>query len=143
MKRFIRPFFLLLLFILLGMQIAIGQSEIAEQHNPDSAPLPLDELRTFTEVFSRIKNDYVEPVDDRKLLEEAIRGMLSGLDPHSAYLDKESYDELHEGTTGEFGGLGIEVGTEEGFIKVISPIDDTPAQKAGIKTGDQIGRAHV
>ena len=138
MKRIIRPFFLLLLFILLGLQIAIGQSEIAEQHNPDFAPLPLDELRTFTEVFSRIKNDYVEPVDDRKLLEEAIRGMLSGLDPHSAYLDKESYDELHEGTTGEFGGLGIEVGTEEGFIKVISPIDDTPAQKAGIKAGDLI-----
>ena len=77
-------------------------------------------------------------MDDRKLLEEAIRGMLAGLDPHSAYLDKDSYNELQEGTTGEFGGLGIEIGTEEGFIKVISPIDDTPAQKAGIKAGDLI-----
>ena len=138
MKRFIRPLFILLLFLLLGLQMAIGQNELAEQTSAGSETLPLDELRAFTEVFARIKNDYVEPVDDRKLLEEAIRGMLAGLDPHSAYLDKESYDELQEGTTGEFGGLGIEVGTEEGFIKVISPIDDTPAQKAGIKAGDLI-----
>ena len=138
MNRFIRPLFILLLFILLGLQIAAGQNEIAEQQAPGPEALPLDELRAFTEVFARIKNDYVEPVDDRKLLEEAIRGMLAGLDPHSAYLDKESYNELQEGTTGEFGGLGIEVGMEDGFIKVISPIDDTPAQKAGIKTGDLI-----
>jgi carboxyl-terminal processing protease len=138
MTRFIRPFFILLLFLLLGLQMAIGQNEITGQKAAGSEPLPLDELRAFTEVFARIKSDYVEPVDDRKLLEEAIRGMLAGLDPHSAYLDKDSYDELQEGTTGEFGGLGIEVGTEEGFIKVIAPIDDTPAQKAGIKAGDLI-----
>lgn len=138
MTRFIRPLFILLLFLLLGLQIAIGQNEIAEQKTTGSEPLPLDELRAFTEVFAKIKSDYVEPVGDRKLLEEAIRGMLAGLDPHSSYLDKVSYDELQEGTTGEFGGLGIEVGTEEGFIKVIAPIDDTPAQKAGIKAGDLI-----
>jgi carboxyl-terminal processing protease len=105
-----------------------------------SGALPLDEIRTFTAVFAKIKSDYVEEVDDRKLLENAIRGMLEGLDPHSAYLDKEDYLELQESTTGEFGGLGLEVGTEDGFLKVISPIDDTPAQRAGIKTGDLIIR---
>jgi carboxyl-terminal processing protease len=102
--------------------------------------LPFDELRTFTEIFGRIKQDYVEPVSDKKLLEDAIRGMLSGLDPHSAYLVDEEYKELQEGTTGQFGGLGIEVGMENGFVKVVSPIDDTPAQKAGIKSGDLIVR---
>src|SRR3990172_2187923 len=136
MNSFIRPFFILLLCLLIGLQMAIGQNEIAEQQAAGSETLPLDELRAFTEVFARIKNDYVEPVNDRKLLEEAIRGMLAGLDPHSAYLDKNSYDELQEGTSGEFGGLGIEVGMEDGFIKGIAPIDDTPAQKAGIKAGD-------
>lgn len=102
--------------------------------------LPLDELRTFTEVFAKVKNDYVEGVDDRKLLESAIRGMLAGLDPHSAYLDKDAFTELQEGTSGEFGGLGIEVGIEDGFVKVIAPIDDTPAYRAGIKPGDLIIR---
>ncbi len=105
-----------------------------------SGTLPLDEIRTFTSVFAKVKSDYVEGVDDRKLLENAIRGMLEGLDPHSAYLDKDDYLELQESTTGEFGGLGLEVGTEDGFLKVISPIDDTPAHRAGIKSGDLIIR---
>ncbi len=135
MNNLIRSFFILALMFLIGMQIAIGENQSADAN--DEA-LPLDELRTFTEVFSRIKNDYVEPVSDKKLLEDAIRGMLAGLDPHSTYLDKESYEELQEGTTGEFGGLGIEVGMEDGFIKVISPIDDTPAATAGIMAGDLI-----
>jgi carboxyl-terminal processing protease len=87
-----------------------------------------------------VKADYVEPVEDKKLLENAIRGMLSGLDPHSSYLDKDEFKELQEGTTGEFGGLGIEVGMEDGFVKVISPIDDTPASRAGVKAGDLIIR---
>jgi len=100
--------------------------------------LPLNEIRTFTEIFSKIKNDYVENINDKKLLENAIRGMLRGLDPHSAYLDKEAYRELQEGASGKFGGLGIEVGYEDGFVKVISPIDDTPAQRAGVKAGDLI-----
>jgi carboxyl-terminal processing protease len=133
MNTFFRSTFVFLLMLLVGLQFAIGQNE-----ENNTKVLPLDELRTFTEVFSKIKNDYVEPVEDRKLLEDAIRGMLAGLDPHSAYLDKESYEDLQEGTTGEFGGLGIEVGMEDGFIKVIAPIDDTPAQKAGIKAGDLI-----
>ena len=84
-------------------------------------------------IFSKIKSDYVENIDDKVLLKNAIHGMLQGLDPHSVYLDKEAYKELQEGTSGEFGGLGIEVGYEDGFVKVISPIDDTPADKAGIK----------
>ena len=133
---------LLVIFLLsvLYVQIAVSQNETEEQANVQAESLPLDELRTFTEVFAKIKNDYVEPVDDKKLLEDAIRGMLGGLDPHSSYLDKESYAELQEGTTGEFGGLGIEVGLEDGFVKVISPIDDTPAQRAGVKAGDLIIR---
>ncbi|MCC5858896.1 MAG: S41 family peptidase [Ectothiorhodospiraceae bacterium] len=106
----------------------------------DRDSLPLQELRTLSEVFSRIKADYVEEVDDRQLLEDAVRGMLQGLDPHSSYLSPEEFRELQEGTTGQFGGLGIEVGTENGFIKVIAPIDDTPAQRAGVEAGDLIIR---
>lgn len=132
MNSFLRKFFIFLVLLFTGLQFATGQNEPAQEG------LPLEELRTFTEVFAKIKNDYVEAVDDRKLLEDAIRGMLAGLDPHSTYLDAESYKDLQEGTSGEFGGLGIEVGMEDGFIKVISPIDDTPAQKAGIRAGDLI-----
>lgn len=104
----------------------------------EQGALPLDDLRKFTEVFSRIKDAYVEDVSDQELLENAIKGMLSGLDPHSAYLEPEAYTELEETTTGEFGGLGIEVGMEDGFVKVIAPIDDTPAQRAGVQAGDLI-----
>ncbi|MCO8165699.1 S41 family peptidase [Pseudomonas sp. 21LCFQ02] len=102
------------------------------------APLPLDELRTFAEVLDRVKAAYVEPVDDKTLLENAIKGMLSNLDPHSAYLGPEDFQELQESTSGEFGGLGIEVGVENGMVKVVSPIDDTPASRAGIEAGDLI-----
>jgi len=105
-----------------------------------SEPIPFDEIRTFAEVFAKVKNDYVETVNDRQLIENAIRGLLEGLDPHSAYLDKEAFKSLQEGTSGEFGGLGIEVSMENGFVKVIAPIDDSPAQKAGIQAGDLIIR---
>lgn len=104
----------------------------------DAAPLPLNELRTFVEVMERIRTAYVEPVDDATLLENAIRGMLDGLDPHSAYLEPEAFRGLQDTTSGQFGGLGIEIGQEDGFIKVISPIDDTPAARAGIEAGDLI-----
>ncbi len=104
----------------------------------DQGSLPLEDLRTFTQVFDQIRNAYVEPVEDETLLKNAIVGMLTQLDPHSAYLDKNSFEELQASTSGEFGGLGIEVGMEDGFVKVISPIDDTPAQRAGIKAGDII-----
>ncbi|MAM87586.1 MAG: peptidase S41 [unclassified Hahellaceae] len=102
------------------------------------SPVPVDDIRKFAEVFDRIKKTYVEEVDDATLINSAIRGMLSGLDPHSAYLEPSAFESLQESTTGEFGGLGIEVGMEDGFIKVITPIDDTPAQKAGVEAGDLI-----
>lgn len=133
MNHALRNIFICLLFLLAGARIAISEAE-----SPEAEALPLNELRTFTEIFAKIKSDYVEQVNDKELLENAIRGMLEGLDPHSAYLDEDSYKDLQEGTSGEFGGLGIEVGMENGFVKVISPIDDTPAQKAGIKAGDLI-----
>ncbi len=137
-----KAIFILSLGIMLGVFIGLCGSVFAEKGNAevaaDTETLPYEDLRTFTEIFGRIKRDYVEPVSDKQLLEYAIRGMLSGLDPHSAYLVAEEYQELKEGTTGQFGGLGIEVTMENGFIKVVSPIDDTPAQKAGMKTGDLI-----
>lgn len=126
--------------VLLGILATSGQSVWAQQRQGQEAQLPLDELRTFTDVLVRVKQDYVEPVKDKTLLESAIRGMLAGLDPHSAYLDKQEYQDLQVGTRGEFGGLGIEVGMENGFVKVVAPIDDTPAAKAGIQTGDLIIR---
>lgn len=119
-----------------GFALALHFS--AEADRPQASTLPVEELRTLSEVFGRIKSDYVEPVDDRKLIKEAITGMVSGLDPHSAYLDQDAYRELQQSTQGEFGGLGIEVGMEDGVVKVISPIDDTPASRAGIKAGDLI-----
>lgn len=139
MKQFSRNILVLSLGITLGISLSIGQGVFANRDNAE-ATLPLDELRNFTQVFSRIKADYVEPVDDKTLLENAIRGMVSGLDPHSSYLDTSDYHDLQVGTTGEFGGLGIEVSMEDGFVKVISPIDDTPAQRAGVEAGDLIIR---
>src|ERR1041385_4530359 len=125
-------------FILLGavagVLVSLTFQAIAERR----PSLPIEELRAFTEVFGAIKTNYVEPVEDKKLITEAISGMLTGLDPHSAYLDQDAFRELQVGTQGQFGGLGIEVGMEEGFVRVISPIEDTPAFRAGIKPGDLI-----
>jgi len=114
--------------------------QLDEEISDQQAGLPLAELRNFSDIFARIKSDYVEQVSDEELLEHAIRGMLSGLDPHSTYMNKDEYNELKIGTSGEFGGLGIQVGMENGFVKVISPIDDTPAYRAGIQAGDLIIR---
>ena len=112
---------------------------------PDSAmaaapseALPLEDLRTFAEVLERIKTAYVEPIDDKTLFENAIKGMLSNLDPHSSYLDPDAFRELQESTSGEFGGLGIEVGLDDGVLQVIAPIDDTPAAAAGLEAKDLI-----
>lgn len=139
MKARTQNYLLLVTGLMLGVLVSIGHGVFAERET-SRATLPVEELRTFSDVFGRIKNDYVESVEDRELLENAIRGMLTGLDPHSSYLDAEQFKELQVGTTGQFGGLGIEVGMEDGFVKVIAPIDDTPAQRAGVKAGDLIIR---
>ncbi len=125
--------------IVLGTVIGVATS-ISLNVFAFSPTIPLEQIKKFSEVYSRIKRSYVEEVDDKKLISGAISGMLSGLDPHSAYLDEDAFTELRVGTSGEFGGLGIEVGMENGFVKVISPIDDTPAYKAGLKAGDLIIR---
>jgi carboxyl-terminal processing protease len=118
-----------------GVLLSIGIAAVAQR---TTSPLPLDELRQFSNVFAAIKNNYVEDVPDSKLINGAIAGMLADLDPHSAYLDAEAFKEMQTATQGEFGGLGIEIGTEDGFVKVISPIEDTPATRAGIQAGDLI-----
>lgn len=123
--------------VIAGIALSLHFAADAERESLPT-PLPIEELRAFSEVFGRIKSDYVEPVSDQKLINEAINGMLSGLDPHSAYLDADAFKELQVGTQGEFGGLGIEVGMEDGLVKVVSPIEDTPAYHAGIKSGDLI-----
>ncbi len=119
-----------------GVLVSLGVTAVAQRDA--RVPLPLEELRQFSDVFGAIKANYVENVEDKKLITEAISGMLAGLDPHSAYLDADAFRELQVGTQGEFGGLGIEVGTEDGFVKVVSPIEDTPAARAGVKAGDLI-----
>jgi carboxyl-terminal processing protease len=139
MKPKLHNYLLVLIGLMTGVLVSIGHGVFAERENT-RATLPIEELRTFSDVFGRIKNDYVVDVDDKELIENAIRGMLSGLDPHSSYLDAEEFTELQVGTTGQFGGLGIEVGMEDGFVKVIAPIDDTPAQRAGVQAGDLIIR---
>ncbi|HNH90149.1 MAG TPA: S41 family peptidase, partial [Thiobacillaceae bacterium] len=131
----LKQFGLIGIGVVFGAALTLNYSAVAER---EPEPLPIEDLRAFSEIFGKIKSDYVEPVEDKKLITEAINGMLSGLDPHSAYLDNEAFKELQVGTQGEFGGLGIEVGMEDGFVKVVSPIEDTPAFKAGIKSGDLI-----
>ena len=113
---------------------------IANSYAATQPAIPVEELQRFTTVVEHIENYYVNPTSDAALFENAIRGMLAGLDPHSAYLDIEEFSELKASTTGKFGGLGIEVTLEDGFVRVISPIDDTPAARAGIQAGDLIIR---
>src|SRR5881394_3520530 len=137
MMTHIRQASLVLVGVLAGVLLSLNFSAVA-QREAARFPLPVDELRAFAEVFGAIKSSYVEPVEDKKLITEAISGMLTGLDPHSAYLDQDAFRELQVGTQGQFGGLGIEVGMEEGFVKVVSPIEDTPAFKAGVKPNDLI-----
>ena len=138
MKSKIKSVGLVTLGAVAGVLISLQISAVAQRDG--KLNLPYEEIRQFTDVFGAIKANYVEPVEDKKLVTEAISGMLAGLDPHSAYLDAESFNELQVGTQGEFGGLGMEIGAEDGFPKVISPIEDTPAARAGVKPGDLIIR---
>jgi len=140
MNVFTRNFLILLVGLILGVTLALGRVGMAERSETLNGPLPLQDLRVFSEVFEKIKNDYVKARTDQELIEYAIGGMLSSLDPHSAYLNKEDFSELQVGTSGQFGGLGIEITMEDGFVKVVTPIDDTPAQRAGLQAGDLIIR---
>jgi len=140
MSKQYKTFLVLVFGIFVGVSVSLTSSVLAEKKMESTSGLPLNELRNFSDIFARVKTDYVESVDDKTLLENAIRGMLSGLDPHSTYLNSDEYKELKIGTTGKFGGLGIQVGMEDGFVKVISPIDDTPAFRAGLESGDLIIR---
>ncbi len=125
--------------VIAGVAVSLQFSAMAQKQV--EPVLPLEELRQLADVFGLIKSDYVEHVEDKKLLTEAISGMVASLDPHSAYLDKKAYAELREGSQGKFVGLGIEIGlSEDGYIKIVAPIEDSPAYRAGIKAGDLITR---
>jgi carboxyl-terminal processing protease len=117
-----------------GVLISFGLSAVAQR----SPRVPTSEIQQLSDVFGLVKTYYVEPVEDKKLLQDALQGMLQGLDPHSSFLNADAFKEMNDGIKGEFGGLGIEVGTEDGYVRVISPIDDTPASRAGVRTGDLI-----
>lgn len=134
-SRKLRTIGLLSTGLVAGLLLSVGISAVAQRA---STPLPLDDLRQFSNVFEAIKNNYVEEVTDEELISGAISGMLTDLDPHSAYLDAEAFKEMRTSTQGQFGGLGIEIGSEDGFVKVIAPIEDTPAERAGMQAGDLI-----
>lgn len=136
MQATFKKFGLISTGILIGLLISLNLTALAEKLGVSD--LPIDELRVFAEVYSKVKSDYVETVADKKLIDEALTGMLQGLDPHSAYMDKDAHKELQAGTQGEFGGLGIEVAMEDGLIKVVTPIEDSPAYKVGLKSGDLV-----
>ena len=130
----LNKFLLMLSIVLLSINTAVATPKKQKQKEPNTYEL----LNLFGEVMERAKLSYVEEISDKKLIESAINGMLTSLDPHSSYLDADSFKYMNEQTKGKFGGLGIEVTMENGLVKVVSPIDDTPAHKAGIKAGDYI-----
>jgi len=121
-----------------GVAASVQLSALAQKGG--EAPLPLDELRQLADVYGLIKSDYVEKVDDKKLLSEAIAGMVASLDPHSVYLDQKDFADMQEEVAGKFVGIGVEVAMEDGYVKIVTPIEDTPAYRAGIKAGDLITR---
>ena len=122
----------------LMLPLTVYSAEETNTNNSNTKRIPLEDVQRFSNAIGEIKKYYVKPIDDKELFDNAIRGMLSGLDPHSSYLDEEEFKELQTSTSGEFGGLGIEVTMEDGVVKVITPLVDTPAFKAGIKSGDYI-----
>ena len=128
---------------LVGLGVVAGVAltvQVSAWAQKGEGPLPLDELRQLADVYGLIKSDYVVPVEDKKLLSDAISGMVASLDPHSVYLDQKAYREMRESVAGKFVGVGIEVAAEDGYVKIVSPIEDSPAYRAGIKAGDLITR---
>ncbi|MCL7750517.1 S41 family peptidase [Guyparkeria hydrothermalis] len=123
-----------------GFAIAIAINAMAERPADVNGDIPLEQLRTYSDVLDRVRSDYVDDISEGELIENSIRGMISELDPHSGYLDDEEFKSLRESTSGEFGGLGIQVGMKDGVLTVIAPIDDTPAKRAGLEAGDKIIR---
>ncbi len=136
MRRFLKNFALISVGLIAGVTATIQLSATAQQ----STTLPLDELRTLSNVFAQIKREYVEPIEDKQLLTDAVKGMVSSLDPHSTFLDKKDFSEMQEQTSGKFAGLGIEITSEDGLVKVLNPIEDSPAARAGLQAGDLITR---
>ncbi len=140
MKNSPRALSLVAFGAIFGMLVALGSGALAGRTESQSVEIPLADLQAFAEILNQVKSSYVEEVDDSELIENAIRGMLQGLDPHSAYLDPEDFNDMQVSTSGKFGGLGIEVQMADGFVRVVAPIDDTPAQRAGMQPGDLIIR---
>jgi carboxyl-terminal processing protease len=137
MRHLFKSLALVSVGLIAGVAATIQFSATAQQ---GSTTLPLDELRTLSNVFSQIKREYVEPIEDKQLLTDAVKGMVSSLDPHSSYLDKKDFSEMQEQTAGKFAGLGIEITSEDGLVKVLNPIEDSPAARAGLQAGDLITR---
>ena len=123
---------------ILGLGLSLGGSLMAERENLSADELAADQAKLLAEVMERIKRDYVEPIDDAMLLENAIRGMVGDLDPHSEFLDASEYQDIRASTSGRYSGVGLEVSSAGGIVQVIAPIDGTPAQKAGVRSGDEI-----
>ncbi len=133
-----RSILVVVIGIVMGLSLSLGGGLLQDRDRPGSEELTWEQARLFAEVMHRVKQDYVEPLDDSVLLESAIRGMVSDLDNHSQYLDAEQYQDIRISTTGSYSGVGLEVSTEGGLVTVIAPIDDTPAERAGILSGDTI-----
>ena len=140
MKKNMRQFFKNLALITIGLIAGVAATIQLSATAQQNTTLPLDELRTLSNVFAQIKREYVEPIEDKQLLTDAVKGMVSSLDPHSTFLDKKDFEEMQEQTTGKFAGLGIEITSEDGLVKVMNPIEGSPAERAGLQAGDLITR---
>jgi carboxyl-terminal processing protease len=133
-----RGILVLVIGTLMGLSLSLGGGVLADRDSSGSDKLTWEQTRLITEVMERVRRDFVEPTDDSELMDSAIRGMVSGLDRHSEFLDAEEYRDIRNSTTGRYSGVGLEVSTQDGAILVIAPIDGTPAQNAGIESGDEI-----
>ena len=133
-----RGILVLVIGTILGLSLSLGGDIVANRDASGSMELTSEQTRLIAEVMQRVRRDYVEPIGDKELMDSAVRGMISALDRHSEFLDAEEYREIRNSTRGRYSGVGLEVSTQEGAILVISPIDDTPAQRAGIESGDEI-----